>query len=46
MPLDAMLLTAAVVSMFVIFAVVLLWGDYQTRPKQEAPLSSTKRRSF
>jgi K+-transporting ATPase A subunit len=32
MPFDAMLVSAAVVAMFVAFAVVLLWGDYQTRP--------------
>jgi hypothetical protein len=32
MPFDAMLVSAAVVAMFVAFAVMLLWGDYQTRP--------------
>jgi hypothetical protein len=32
MPFDAMLVSAAVVAMFVAFAAVLLWGDYQTRP--------------
>jgi hypothetical protein len=46
MPLDAMLLTAAVVSVFAIFAAVLCWGDFQTRPKQQAPLFNPKRRAF
>jgi hypothetical protein len=46
MPLDAMLLTAAVVSVFVIFAAVLAWGDFQTRPKQQPPLFDPKRRAF
>jgi hypothetical protein len=32
MPFDAMLVSAGVVIMFVTFAAVLLWGDYQTRP--------------
>jgi hypothetical protein len=45
MPLDAMLLTAAVVSVFVIFAAVLLWGDFRTRPKMH-PLFTPRRRSF
>jgi hypothetical protein len=45
MPLDAMLLTAAVVSVFVIFAAVLLWGDFQTRPKQRL-LFTPRRRPF
>jgi hypothetical protein len=46
MPLDAILLTAAVVSVFALFAAVLLWGDFQTRPKQQAPLFNLKRRAF
>jgi hypothetical protein len=32
MPFDAVQVSAGVVAMFVTFAVVLLWGDYQTRP--------------
>ena len=32
MPFDEMLVSGAVIAMFVAFAVVLLWGDYQTRP--------------
>jgi hypothetical protein len=31
MPVDSILLSVAVVAMFVIFAGVLLWGDLQTR---------------
>jgi hypothetical protein len=32
MPFDAMVLGAAVVAVFVVFAGVVAWGDYQTRP--------------
>jgi len=35
MPYDAMLVSAAVTAMFVVFAGVLLWGDYQTRPSRQ-----------
>ena len=31
MPFDTMLVSAAVISMFVVFAGVLMWGDFQTR---------------
>jgi hypothetical protein len=34
MPFDAMLVSAAVTIMFLSFAAVLLWGDYQTRPER------------
>jgi hypothetical protein len=47
MPYDAMLVCAAVVAMFTVFAVVLLWGDYQTRPspqKEEAQLQPPQQR--
>lgn len=44
MPLDAILLTAGVVSVFVIFAAVLLWGDFQTR--EQHPLFTPRRRPF
>jgi hypothetical protein len=37
MPFDAMLLSAAVISMFVVFAGVLMWGDIQTRPERLRP---------
>jgi hypothetical protein len=32
MPFDAMLVSAAVVSMFALFGAVVYWGDLQTRP--------------
>lgn len=46
MPVDSMLVAASVVLMFVVFAAVLAWGDLQTRPKQLAQQSNTKRRPF
>ena len=46
MPFDAMLVSAAVISMFVAFAGVLMWGDVQTRPKRlKAIVRSQQRRS-
>jgi hypothetical protein len=33
MPFDAMLVSAAVVAMFLLFAGAVAWGDYQTRPE-------------
>jgi hypothetical protein len=32
MPIAAMLLVAAVVSVFAAFAAVLIWNDFRTRP--------------
>ncbi|HLX15642.1 MAG TPA: hypothetical protein VKS24_10595 [Bradyrhizobium sp.] len=32
MPFDAIVLSAAVVAVFVVFAGVVAWGDYQTQP--------------
>ncbi|MEH2627044.1 hypothetical protein V1292_005099 [Bradyrhizobium sp. AZCC 1719] len=46
MPTDSLLVTVCVVAMFVVFAAVLFWGDFQTRPKQLAKSSATKRRAF
>ena len=46
MPVDSMLVAASVVIMFVVFAVVLAWGDLQTRTKQLAQQSNDKRRPF
>jgi hypothetical protein len=44
MPFDAMLVSAAVVIVFVVFAGVLMWGDLQTRPpRQKAAPQSQKR---
>jgi len=47
MSFDAMLVSAAVVSVFVAFAGVLIWGDFQTRPARlKTQAHSPKRRSF
>jgi hypothetical protein len=46
MPTDSFLVAVCVVAMFVVFAAVLFWGDLQTRPKQLANSSDTKRRAF
>jgi hypothetical protein len=47
MPFDAMVVSAAVLVVFLAFAGVLLWGDMQTRPHRLKPGSqSQKRRSF
>lgn len=46
MPVDSMLVAAAVVIMFVVFAVVLAWGDSQTRTKQLSQQANAKRRPF
>ena len=46
MPVDSMLVAASVVMMFIAFAAALMWGDFQTRPKQLAQASSTRRRPF
>jgi hypothetical protein len=47
MPIDSMLVTAAVVTMFAIFAGALVWGERQTRPlEQETAASQRKRRGF
>ena len=44
MPVDSMFVAASVVVMFVVFAAVLAWGDFQTRPKQLAQRADAKRR--
>jgi len=33
MPVDAMVFSLAVAVIFVVFAGVFAWGDYQTRPR-------------
>jgi hypothetical protein len=45
MPFDAVVLSVAVSAIFIAFAVVLAWGDSQTRPRK-ADLPIPKRRSF
>jgi hypothetical protein len=47
MPFESMLVAAAVVTMFVIFAGVLAWGERQTRSLHDQSASGEqKRRSF
>ncbi len=46
MPFDSMLVSAAVISMFVVFAGVLAWGDFQTRPPRQRVVHPQKRRIF
>jgi hypothetical protein len=47
MPVDAMVVSAAVVAMFLALAGVLLWGDLQTRPDRlKGDSNPPKRRSF
>ena len=46
MPTDSLLVTVCVVAMFVVFAAALFWADMQTRPKQLADSSVTRRRAF
>jgi hypothetical protein len=47
MPFDAMVVSVAVAVMFLAFASVLLWGDFQTRPDRlKADSQSQKRRGF
>jgi hypothetical protein len=44
MPVDSILVSIAVVSMFAIFAGVLLWGNFQTRlPRQNTGGRDQKR---
>jgi hypothetical protein len=47
MPFEAMMVSAAVVVMFLALAGVLLWGDYQTRPDRlKINSNPPRRRSF
>ena len=46
MSFDSMLVSAAVISVFVGFAAVLIWGDFQTRPARLKHTNPQKRRSF
>jgi hypothetical protein len=46
MPFDAMVVSVAVAVMFLAFAAVLLWGDFQTRPDRlKADSQSQERRN-
>jgi hypothetical protein len=47
MPFDSMLVSAAVIAVFVVFAAVLIWADFQTRPpRQRVVVHPQRRRSF
>ena len=47
MPIDSILVSAAVVSVFVVFAGVLIWGNFQTEPaRRRSGKRNGKRRSF
>jgi hypothetical protein len=47
MPIDSILVSAMVVTMFAIFAGVLAWGEHQSGPlHDESRNVRTKRRSF
>ena len=47
MPVDSILVSAAVVSMFAVFAGVLIWGDFLTASARQEPTGGgKKRRSF
>lgn len=46
MPIDSMLVSAAVVAMFLTFAGVLAWGERQSRSPQQSAASQRKDRSF
>ncbi len=47
MPVDSILVSAAVVSVFAIFAGVLIWANFQTAPaRRELADANRKRCSF
>jgi hypothetical protein len=47
MPVDSILVSAAVVLVFLVFAGVLIWGDFQSEPTRQEPVArNRKRRSF
>ena len=45
MPIDSILVSVAVVTMFLVFAVALAWAQYQTESQQNND-DRSKRRSF
>jgi hypothetical protein len=45
MPFDSMVVSAAVTIMFLAFAGVLLWADFQTRPERLKSDSRSPKRS-
>jgi hypothetical protein len=44
MPFDSMLVSAAVISMFLAFAGVLMWGEIQTRPARLTAVAHSQKR--
>lgn len=44
MPVDSMLVSAAVILMFLIFGAVLAWGDLQTRPAGATAVARDQKR--
>jgi hypothetical protein len=44
MPVDSMLVSAAVILMFVVFAGVLAWGDLQSQPIRRAAAGRLQKR--
>lgn len=47
MPVDAMIVSALIITMFVVFGCVLHWGDRRTRDlAPSAESAKSKRRSF
>jgi hypothetical protein len=46
MPMDAVLVSVAVVSMFAAFAASLIWADLRTRPDRAESNVEIKRRPF
>lgn len=47
MPVNAMILSAIIVVMFVMFGAVLMWADFQTRPHRlKSDSQKPRRRAF
>lgn len=47
MPADAMILSTAIVTIFVLFGAVLYWGEHRTRSLSHGAVETkVKRRSF
>jgi hypothetical protein len=44
MPIDSMLVSAAVILMFLVFAGVLAWGEIQTRPARLTAVAHSRKR--
>jgi hypothetical protein len=44
MPIDTMLVSAAVISMFLVFAGALAWAEIQTRPARLTAVAHSQKR--